>query len=241
MAHEDIAQRVVDSYEIIGERHVSQALDSVYNDYYERPAMQSLLGNVKGQVVLDAGCGPGHYAEWLVTQGARVLALDSSPKMVQLARRRLGGSASVRQADLNKPLDFSEAGSFDSVLCALVLDYIRDWDRLFAEFNRVLVKAGRLVFSIHHPFFLDLKVEADIEDSYFSIQQVEEDWLVFGLKIPAYRRPLGAIASTLWQTGFLIEQIVEPRPTEACMQVYPQQYAELCKHPVFLCISARKG
>ena len=133
MAHEDIAQRIVDSYEIIGERHVSQALDSVYNDYYERPAMQSLLGNVKAQVVLDAGCGPGSYAEWLVAQGARVLALDSSPKMVQLARRRLGGSASVQQADLNEPLDFIATGSCDTVLCALVLDYIKDWDRLSAS------------------------------------------------------------------------------------------------------------
>jgi SAM-dependent methyltransferase len=237
---EDMVSQVMASYDIIGELHASRALDSVYNDYYERPAMYSLLGDVKGQRVLDAGCGPGSYAQWLVEQGAAVLALDASPKMVQLASRRLGRTATVRQADLNESLDFIATGSFEVILCALVLDYVKDWDRLFADFQRILVKEGRLVFSVHHPFFLDLKVEADIEDSYFSVEQVEEDWLVFGLKIPAFRRPLGAMSSALWGAGFCIEQIVEPQPTEACRLVHPEHYEKLLRHPVFLCVGTRK-
>lgn len=240
MIAQDMAIQVVNSYQIIGERYASQALDSVYNDYYERPVMYSLLGEVKSQKVLDAGCGPGSYAEWLVVHGATVLALDASPKMVQLTRQRLGSRAVVRQADLNEPLNFIETGSFDVVLCALVLDYVQDWDRLFTDFHRILVKRGRLVFSVHHPFFLDLKVKADIEARYFSIEQVEEDWLAFGLKIPAYRRPLGAMSSALWEAGFLIEQIIEPKPTETCRQVHPKYYEKLSRHPVFLCMSARK-
>jgi SAM-dependent methyltransferase len=238
---QDIGSQVVASYEIIGERHASRALDSVYNDYYERPVMYSLLGEVRGRRLLDAGCGPGSYAEWLIGHGATVWALDASPKMVQMAKQRLGGTAEVRQADLNEPLDFIGTGSFDVVLCALVLDYVRDWERLFADFHRILVKGGRLVFSVHHPFFLDLKVEAHVEDNYFLIQQVEEDWLAFGLKIPAYRRPLGAMSLALWKTGFMIEQLVEPEPIEACKDVYPQLYEQLSKHPVFLCVSAKKS
>ena len=50
--------------------------------------MYSLLGDVDGKRVLDAGCGPGHYTEWLIAHGATVLAIDSSPRMVQLARQR---------------------------------------------------------------------------------------------------------------------------------------------------------
>lgn len=152
----------------------------------------------------------------------------------------MGPTATVRRADLNEPLDFIAAASFEVVLCALVLDYVKDWDSLFADFQRILVKEGRLVFSVHHPFFLDLKVEADIEDSYFSVEQVEEDWLAFGLKIPAFRRPLGAMSSALWGAGFWIEQIVEPQPTEECRRVYPEHYEKLLKHPVFLCVGARK-
>ncbi len=237
---QDTSSQVLASYEIIGERHASRALDSVYNDYYERPVMYSLLGEVRGRRVLDAGCGPGSYTEWLVEHGARVLALDASPSMIELAKQRLRGAAELRQADLNEPLDFIGASSHDVVLCALVLDYVRDWERLFADFHRILDKGGRLVFSVHHPFFLDLKVKVDVKDNYFSTQQVEEDWLAFGLKIPAYRRPLGAMSSALWETGFMIERIVEPEPIEACKDVYPQHYERLSEHPVFLCLACRK-
>jgi len=168
------------------------------------------------------------------------MAIDASPKMVQIAKRRVGRAVEVRQADLSQPLDFIKAETFEVVLSTLVLDYVRDWESVFREFNRLLVEGGRFVFSVHHPFFLDLKVEANIEETYFSVQQLEEDWLVFGLKIPAYRRPLGAMASALWETGFVIEQIVEPKPTEECREVYPEHFERLSKHPVFLCMSTRK-
>jgi SAM-dependent methyltransferase len=159
--------------------------------------------------------------------------------MVSLAQQRLGEQAEVRQADLNRPPDFLETASFDTVLCTLVLDYVRDWRRLFADFGRILVQNGRLAFSVHHPFFLDLKVDADVAGHYFETQRVDEDWLPFGLTIPAFRRPLGAMSAALWEAGFLIEQIVEPQPTEACKEAYPAHYDRLSRHPVFLCVSAR--
>ncbi len=236
-----ITSKVVEAYQIIGQHYASRALDSVYNDYYERPAMYSLLGDVSGKRVLDAGCGPGSYAAWLVGQGADVVATDACPEMVDLAQARLGGSIEVRLADLSNLLDFIESGTVDLVLCALVLDYVEDWEGVFAEFRRVLVEGGCLVFSVHHPFFLDLKVNAQLEDSYFSTQLLEEDWLPFGLTIPAYRRPLGSMTAALWQAGFLIEQIVEPQPTEECKAAYPEHYAQLSRHPVFLCFRARRA
>ncbi len=236
----DLSSQVVAAYDTLGERHASRALDSVYNDYYERPVVYSLLGDVTGRRVLDAGCGPGSYAQWLVEQGATVLALDASPKMLELAEQRLLGIAKVLQVDLNQPLDFLDPGSFDVILCALTLDYIRDWHRLFGDFHRILVDGGMLVFSVHHPFFLDLKLDANVGENYFSIQQVQEDWLAFGLEIPAYRRPLGAMSSALCDSGFVIERIVEPQPIEACRDVYPKHYEQLSKHPVFLCVSAKK-
>jgi SAM-dependent methyltransferase len=239
MTQNNLASRIVDSYDEIARHYVVQALGGVYTDYYERPAMYALLGDVSGQQVLDAGCAAGHHAAWLVAHGAQVLALDASPRMVALARERLGDAAEVRLADLNEPLDFVASGTLDTVLASLVLDYVRDWDSLFCEFNRVLVPAGRLLFSVHHPFFLDLKVDPRIE-SYFDVQQMEEDWLPFGLTIPSYRRPLSAMSAALWQAGFAIEQIVEPQPSEACRRDYPGAYERLSKHPVFLCFGARK-
>ena len=41
-------ERVMNAYKIIGERFASIALDGLYTDYYERPVMYALLGDVQG-------------------------------------------------------------------------------------------------------------------------------------------------------------------------------------------------
>src|SRR5687768_6841087 len=107
-----------------------------HNAFYDRPAVLSLLPAVEGKRVLDAGCGPGVYAEWLAGQGAEVVGVDVCPRMVELARLRLGDRATVIEADLGRPLDIIPAASFDLVLSALAMDYVRDWDAAFREFFR---------------------------------------------------------------------------------------------------------
>src|SRR5262249_1986577 len=68
-----------------------------HNAFYARPAVLSLLPPVEGKRVLDAACGPGVYAEWLADRGAEVVGVDVCPRMVELARLRLKGKASVGQ------------------------------------------------------------------------------------------------------------------------------------------------
>jgi SAM-dependent methyltransferase len=143
----------LDAYEALAEAYAERIETKPHNAYYERPATLSLLPDVRGKSVLDAGCGPGVYAEWLIDNGAQVVALDVSEKMVSLAKLRLGGRAVVLQADLDKPLPFpQDAGLFDLVLCPLVLAYLRDLRGVFGEFYRVLRRPGSLVFSVDHPF-----------------------------------------------------------------------------------------
>ena len=48
-----------------------------------------------GDYILDLGCGTGEDAVWLSQKGARVTAIDASPEMVSIARRR-GIAAQVR-------------------------------------------------------------------------------------------------------------------------------------------------
>jgi SAM-dependent methyltransferase len=114
--------------------------------------MLALLPDVARARVLDAGCGDGWYAEQLAARGARVSAIDASPRMVEHARRRLGAAVEVRVADLGEPLDFAD-GSFDGIVSALALEHVRDWDAAFAELRRILVPGGWLLFSAQHPAF----------------------------------------------------------------------------------------
>ncbi|MGH3449503.1 MAG: class I SAM-dependent methyltransferase, partial [Haloechinothrix sp.] len=105
-------------FEEFAEDFELHAAENAYNALYDRPAVMELIGEVGGQRVLDAGCGPGLYAEELVARGAEVVAFDHSPKMVDLARERLGDTALVWVHDLAEPLDWLEDASFDAALLA---------------------------------------------------------------------------------------------------------------------------
>src|SRR5688500_3983502 len=96
----------LDAYETLAESFASVIDTKPHNAYYERPATLSLLPDVKGKRVLDAACGPGAHAEWLIAHGAEVVCVDASQKMLELAKRRVGETADVRYGDLRKPLTF---------------------------------------------------------------------------------------------------------------------------------------
>lgn len=229
------------AYDVLAEAYAALVDTKPHNAYYERPATLSLLPDVKGKRVLDAGCGPGVYAEWLVSHGAAVVAFDANEKMVRLAKQRLRGKAEIVQADLEQPLDFLEDDAFDIVVSPLVMDYVKDWGKAFGEFHRVLIKGGHLVFSIEHP---QTKYDDHRASSnYFEVELVEYEWRGFGeaVHVPSYRRPLGEVINPLVRAGFLLERILEPLPTEEFREKLPEEYEELNRQPGFLCIRAVKG
>jgi len=124
------------------------------------------------------------------------------------------------------------------VLSALTLDYVRDWDAVFCEFRRLLTEEGRLVISVAHP----LADYIDFDDpDYFETEAVTMTWTGFGepVEVPTYRRPLAAILNPLVGSGFALERVVEPTPTEEFRERDPERYAELSRRPSFLCLRAR--
>jgi SAM-dependent methyltransferase len=230
----------LDAYETLAESYAEVVDTKPHNAYCERPATLSLLPEVKGKRVLDAGCGPGVYSQWLIERGAEVVALDASPKMVRFARQRLGSTADVRQADLVKPLPFLQDSSFDIVLCPLVMEYIEDWGGPFAEFYRVLRPAGYFVFSVTHPLFDFLYYESN---NYYETELVGSEWRGFNpvrVYMPSFRRSLAATLNPLFQAGFRLESVLEPKPTDEFKEADPKHYEELSRQPCFLCIRARK-
>lgn len=229
----------LEAFEKLAEPFAARADTKPHNAYYERPATLSLVPDVNGKRVLDAGCGPGFYTAWLLEHGAEVVALDVSPKMVALARARVGSRAEIVQADLGQALDFLAPASFDLVLSALTLDYVRDWDAVFREFSRVLRSPGHLVFSVGHPF-ADFQLRP--AGNYFQTEFVEFEWTGFGTRVtvPTYRRPLQALMVPLLAAGFALERLLEPTPVPEFEQSDPRHYEELSRQPGFLCIRAAK-
>ena len=229
------------AYDQLAESYAAQIDTKPHNAYYERPATLSLLPDVNGKRVLDAGCGPGVYSEWLVAHGAQVVAIDANRKMVRLAKRRLGDKVQVQQACLGEPLDFLEQAFFDVVVSPLVMDYVRDWEVTFREFYRVLKPGGCFVFSIGHPFW-EYNIRRQTSN-YFKLEQVEYTWRGFGkpVRVPYFRRPLSEGINLLLKAGFILEQLLEPLPTPEFKETEPEEYEELCHRPGFMCLRASKG
>lgn len=208
------------------ERH---AEDSAYNAHYDRPAMLELLGDVEGLDVLDAGCGPGFYAEALVERGATVTAFDASPELVRRARSRVGSRADIRVWDLEQPLTWLPDDRVDLALMALVLHHVANRAQALSEMHRVLRPGGRLVVSTTHPTS-DWML---LGGGYFERGLVEETWQA-DWHVRYWRQPLEAWCREFAEAGFLIERLVEPQPAETMASRHPDTYDRLSSSPGFI-------
>jgi len=100
--------------------------------------------------VLEVGCGWGELAQWIAREtGADVVAVDLSPRMVELA---LEAGVDARVADVQQ-LPFDD-GEFDVAVAAWMLYHAPDLDGAVAELTRVLRPGGRLVAATNSRFQL---------------------------------------------------------------------------------------
>lgn len=227
-----------DTYDLMAADYAAKNETGPFNALYERPATLSLLGDVAGKRVLDAGCGSGVLAAELVARGARVTGIEVSAGMADLARERLDRDVPIQVADLAQPLDFLSDASFDTVVSSLVLHYIEDWTTPLGTFARVLVPGGVAVISTHHPT-MDWQLAGG---SYLETRRYTDTWNVGGkpVDVTCWRRPLAAMFGALRSAGFEVEDIAEPLPLPECEARFPDAYQKLVSAPRFIFFRLRK-
>jgi SAM-dependent methyltransferase len=132
--------------------------------YYYRPltarlyrARLALVGRLLGpgpfDALLDAGYGSGIFLPELARRANRVVGIDvhDEPEQVRASLAPFGVDAELHTGSvLELPFD---SGSFDAVVCASVLEHLRDLDRALGEFRRVLRAHGVVVlgFPVRNP------------------------------------------------------------------------------------------
>ncbi len=91
--------------------------------------------------LLEVGCGPGYFAARVRDElGIDVVALDLSPRMVELARAR---GVDARVGDVER-LPFA-ARDFDCAVANWMLYHVPELDQALSELARVLRPGGRLI------------------------------------------------------------------------------------------------
>ncbi len=105
------------------------------------------LGRLKGKKLLDIGAGLGESSVYFALQGARVTAVDVSPRMVEKAIA-LGKKYGVELEGVvsgAEDLNVSE-GEYDVIYIANTIHHVHDRARLFEQMSRAL-KPGGMFFS----------------------------------------------------------------------------------------------
>ncbi|MEL6379838.1 MAG: class I SAM-dependent methyltransferase [Pseudomonadota bacterium] len=228
-----------DAYDALAEGYAALAETKAENGFNEHPAMRACIGDVKGLTVLDAGCGPGFLLRDLLAAGARrVCGFDVSANMVAIARKRVGGAATIWVGDLAGALPLAD-NSLDLVVSSLALDYVYDWSVPLAAFKRVLTPKGRLVFSVQHPLG---SYEWLKPATAFGRHLCETRWRGFTDKpvtVPDYYRSVEEIFNPVLQAGFHLTHVHETRPVAALKQSDPRKYERGHRFATFMIIDAQ--
>lgn len=188
------------------------------NNAIEGPAIDLLLGTVKGADILDLGCGDGTYGKELLDRGAiSYTGVEGSAAMVELASTRIDGSkGSVIHSSME---DFEfPLNRYDIVLSRMALHYIEDLERLFGSISQTMTNDGEFIFSVQHPLTTSSfasKTGGDkrgnwLVDDYFQPGARQEPWI--GKTIVKYHRSTESYFKALTAAGFLVEALQEGEP-----------------------------
>jgi len=208
-----------------------QAAGDFWHQELINPHVLTLLGNVKNQRILDAGCGEGYFSRILAKKGAIVTALEPST-LLEYAKsyekqEKLG--IEYISADL---CEFEQNNFYNSIVAINVFMDIPDAKSAIQKCSENLKSGGKLIFSILHPCFYFFNINSadsckKSEIDYFSERQLKQKNDVIT------HRQLSTYINYVTSAGLSISKVIEP-------QLDIKHKLIACNYPLFLIIEARK-
>ena len=198
------------------------------------PAQERLLALQRDELVLDIACGNGQFARHMARLGARVVASDVAPQMIEHARARTTKQADrieyrVLDATSREQLLALGERRFDAAVCTMALMDMAAIEPLLAGLSRLLKVGGRFVFSVPHPCFNsasprmkkvveieerdgEISTEYAIKVSAYIRPTVAKGVAMLGQPAAQYyfERPISLLFDTCFRAGFALDGLVEP-------------------------------
>ena len=233
-----------------------------YRDCLNTPAFLESLPDVKGLLGLDIGCGEGYNTRLLARNDARMTGVDVSGVFIRSAHeseQETPSSIDYLVASAVE-LPFSDA-HFDFATGFMSFMDIPETERVIAEAYRILKPGGFLQFSISHPccdtphrvnlrdenglaYALEVgdyfrNLEGDVAEWLFSAAPDDAKRGLSPFKTPRFTRTISQWLNLLIDSGFTLERIEEPHPSDEVVKECPNiQDAQVVAY--FLHVRGRK-
>lgn len=238
--------------------YIKNIYDKFGKDYHQRdknpskafckqfiviPAMTSFIRDmVRSKKVLDLACGSGTFTRNLASWGAKVIGLDFSKILIEIASKE-NPSIKFCVGDARK-IPFKNL-QFDIISSSLMVHYVKNIKLLFNEVSRILKKRGLFIFSIHHPISEILKkIEINGKRVFLLMPYFHKNkytWnMIKGMEMISYHHTFENIINSLNDAGFVIERLLEPNPPKRSEKYNKKSYDRTSKYPSFCIIKARK-
>ncbi|MBF6183410.1 class I SAM-dependent methyltransferase [Nocardia otitidiscaviarum] len=174
---------------------------------YDEGIVRAVAASAARGVALDAACGTGRVAAVLAEYGHRVIGVDSSPEMLDIARKR-SAEVDFRLGEVaGLPV---ETDTVDIVTCSLALTHLRELGEAFGEFARVLRPGGQLVIADVHPEL--------VARTHIPTVRLPDGTPA---RVRSYRHRTGDYLRAALAAGFTARRCEEPRPRRVAADATP--------------------
>ena len=202
------------------------------------PALLSLMGDVHGKKILDAGCGQGYLSRMLAKRGAIVTGVEPAEVWyrycIEREQREPLGITYIQQ-DLSTFDTMRDC--FDVVIANMVFMDIPDYKKAMRNCIVSLKHGGSFIFSITHPCFEESSSEWD-RKGFVEVRDYSREYAVKTGYAYTFHRPLSTYLNLLIEEGCIFQRMVEPRLDEELVKRYGEKHARNVYVPQFVVIHA---
>lgn len=175
-----------------------------------RPNVEKLLEVSEYDLVLDIACGNGNFSQRMAEQGAKVVAFDYSPNMIERAIKRRGNvldKVSFHVCDAtqyHEILKLKGDKPFTKAVANMAIMDMSEITPLFKALYQVLDENGIFVFATHHPCFT-------YENGDYFTNCINKGVAIEGQPVRQnyYHRSIGDILNVVFEAGFILDGFYE--------------------------------
>ncbi len=187
-----------------------------------KPILIDVLGDIKDKGVLDLGCGYGKYSKILAEKGAKVLGIDISGYMIELAKKNNSHpNITYSVQDASNMSDVQE--QFDIIFMNIVVPNMNKetLSKTLSEASRLLKDNGRFIITSLHPLSLvpdrnpydkplDFKKENYFKDGHmYNAEAVTQKGNLMHFTDVHYT--ISFLTKIFKENGFVIQEIFESK------------------------------